>query len=159
MKALQHAARRLITTSTAPILTACVLSCAALAAGDALTSPAAAVPALIVQFTTTNEGVSMSKTSVEKVGQRAGSTTTDGNAKPARAAGGALFIHGPQGCGKSRNAEALCKAFGKKRAVDFGDDPALTQQDYASNLIVFSHIPLPGSMPFRTAMSRAGLNA
>lgn len=74
-------------------------------------------------------------------------------AQPARSAGGPLFIHGPQGCGKTRNQAALCKFFGKRKAVDYDH----TQRTYASNLIVFSNEPLPGSMPFRTAMSRAGL--
>lgn len=66
MKPLLHATRRLITTSTAPILAACALSGAALAVVDALISPAAAAPALIVQFTTT-KGVAMSKSTEEKV--------------------------------------------------------------------------------------------
>ncbi|MFS2004634.1 hypothetical protein ACEN9F_13510 [Duganella sp. CT11-25] len=69
--------------------------------------------------------------------------------------GGAMFIHGPQGCGKTRNAAALCKFFGKRAAVDYD----VTRTSYAGNLIVFSNEPLPGSMPFRTAMSRAGIKA
>jgi hypothetical protein len=88
---------------------------------------------------------------------RAKLVVTEGsrNRTPNPAQGGALFIHGPQGCGKTRNEAALCKFFGKRKAVDYDS----TQRTYANNLIVFSNVPLPGSMPFKTAMSRAGLKA
>lgn len=180
--------RRLINASTAPILAACILSGAALAIADALTSPAAAAPALIVQFTT--KGITMSKFSEEKI-RRPGvaklaaslaakgmdRATAEASAKASLTGkvriervpysdkvhavpiGNALFIHGPQGCGKGRNADVLCRAFGKKRAVDFDDDTGMQQQDYDSDLIVFSNVPLPGSMSFSTAMSRVGIKA
>jgi len=65
-------ASRFINASTAPILTACVLSGAALAFADALTSPAAAAPALIVQFTSATTGASMAHSKQE--GRRPGIT-------------------------------------------------------------------------------------
>ena len=66
MKPLLHSAHRLITASTAPILAACALSGAALVTADALTSSAAAAPALIVQFTPATKGASMAHTKQEE---------------------------------------------------------------------------------------------
>lgn len=72
---------------------------------------------------------------------------------------GALFIHGPSGCGKTRYATALCQFFGKRIAVDYDNDTDRGPGNYDSDMIVFSQIALPGSMPFSTAMASAGIAA
>jgi hypothetical protein len=38
-----------------------------------------------------------------------------------------VIVHGPQGCGKTRNAEALRKRFGCKRVIEL-DTPRATVQ-------------------------------
>lgn len=67
----------------------------------------------------------------------------------------AVFIHGPQGCGKTVNAAALCKHYGKYIALDYV--PRTTLDRYSDNAIVFSNDPLPGSIQFDDAMRAAGL--
>lgn len=65
-----------------------------------------------------------------------------------------LFIHGPQGCGKTRNAKALCAFYKKSKAIDHY--PRTPLESY-NDVIVFSNDPLPGSVPFATAMQIAGI--
>lgn len=79
---------------------------------------------------------------------------TESHTESPRAPLGALIVYGPQGCGKTRNAEALRKAFGAKRIVDdwWPGDPAprgallLTHADA-------SELP-PEAVSFDAAMAR-----
>lgn len=58
---------------------------------------------------------------------------------------GAVVVYGPQGCGKTRNAERLRKHFGKRSVIDdwTPGDPlpddclALTNHPGAANAIAF----------------------
>lgn len=71
---------------------------------------------------------------------------------------GALFIYGPQGCGKTRHAAALAKHFGKSRIVDSFEDRVdvlvLTECD-----LVLTNEPHPAvnCISFDDAMSQAGI--
>lgn len=68
---------------------------------------------------------------------------------------GPVFIYGPQGCGKTRNASALAKHYGKVFVLEF--DAAIAQDKYPDDAIVFSNSPLPGAIAFDDALAAAGI--
>ena len=67
-----------------------------------------------------------------------------------------VLIHGPQGCGKSRNAAQLAQRFGKAVVLDY--DGTIPIDKYPADAIVLSYIELPGSMHFDEAMRLAGIS-
>ena len=67
-----------------------------------------------------------------------------------------VLIHGPQGCGKSKNAAQLAQRFGKVFIVDY--DGTIPLEKYSADLLVLSFIELPGSMHFHKAMQLAGIS-
>lgn len=75
-----------------------------------------------------------------------------------------VIIYGPQGCGKTRNAEQLRQAFGLERVIELEDSPSnripdrgalvLTNRDDATSM------PAPWPcrrMSFDQAMAHAGI--
>lgn len=68
---------------------------------------------------------------------------------------GAVVIYGPQGCGKTHNAAALGKHFGKKFIVDY--DQMIPESCSFYELLVLTDADLPGAIPFDDAMRAAGL--
>ncbi|WGG51803.1 hypothetical protein [Rugamonas sp. DEMB1] len=74
-----------------------------------------------------------------------------------KAPAGAVFIHGPKGCGKTKNAAALCAHYGKSEAVDYDHDTKAIPDD----VIVFLQEPnpnFPRAIAFADAMRAAGLD-
>jgi len=67
--------------------------------------------------------------------------------------GKAIFIFGPQGCGKSTYAPDLMRYFNKKVALDYV--PGTPLGNYPEQAIVFSDIENPGFIPFEVAMHAA----
>ena len=71
-----------------------------------------------------------------------------------------LFIYGPQGCGKTRNASALAAHFGKSNIVDdFQDHPdtvTLTERDLVLTNCQ-SELTHVNQITFHDAMAQAGL--
>lgn len=68
----------------------------------------------------------------------------------------AVFIYGPSGIGKTKNAEALMAHYGKSQALDFDHDGKPIPQD----AIIFLQEPnpnFPGAIKFEDAMREAGL--
>lgn len=68
----------------------------------------------------------------------------------------AVFIYGPPGCGKTKNAEALMAHYGKAQALDFDHDTKPIPQD----AIIFLLEPnpnFPRAIAFADAMRDAGL--
>jgi len=54
-----------------------------------------------------------------------------------------VVVHGPQGCGKTRNGDAIRRLFRRKRVVEMADDPnwrkatdavVLTSQDWPAGV-------------------------
>jgi MoxR-like ATPase len=75
-----------------------------------------------------------------------------------------IVIHGPQGCGKTRNAQALAKHFGCKKVVDDWDGRSKVEEGslVLTNSMVFgikaSALPVGRRfIPFSSAMAEAGL--
>lgn len=69
----------------------------------------------------------------------------------------AVFIHGPQGCGKSVNSLPLAVYYGKKRIFD-EQVKSIDMLRCTGDAIVFSQEPLvPDSIPFADAIREAGL--
>lgn len=68
----------------------------------------------------------------------------------------AVIIYGPQGCGKTRNADALMKHYGKTVVYDYepGMQPIFK---HPARALILTDIDLPGSIPFAMAMRAAGL--
>lgn len=68
----------------------------------------------------------------------------------------AVVIYGPDGCGKTRNAAALMKHYGKRVAYHYhmGMPPLRLHSPRA---LILSNIDLPGSIPFAMAMRAAGI--
>ncbi|NGZ86433.1 hypothetical protein [Duganella aceris] len=68
----------------------------------------------------------------------------------------AVIIHGPAGCGKTKNAQALCAHYGKVQALDFDHDT----QPLPADAIIFLREPnpnFPQAIAFDDAMRAAGL--
>ncbi|MYM65454.1 hypothetical protein GTP45_01225 [Pseudoduganella sp. FT55W] len=68
----------------------------------------------------------------------------------------AVFIYGPPGVGKTKNAEALMTHYGKKQAIDFDHDA----KPIPDNAIIFLQEPSPNfprAIAFADAMRDAGL--
>lgn len=74
----------------------------------------------------------------------------------------AVVIHGPQGCGKTRNADALAKHFGCSKIID---DARTVDEAVAGTLYLCnSSSAITGSgpalvIPFDAAMRQAGISA
>lgn len=69
-----------------------------------------------------------------------------------------FVIYGPQSCGKTRNAAALAKHFGKTNIVDNGENLKRTQLH--ANDLVLTCVKPPRGLPFihfKDAMKQAGL--
>ena len=68
----------------------------------------------------------------------------------------AVFIYGPTGCGKTKNAEGLIAHYGKAQALDYEHDTKLIPED----AIIFLREPnpnFPRAIAFDDAMREAGL--
>ncbi|SDH41696.1 MULTISPECIES: hypothetical protein [unclassified Duganella] len=68
----------------------------------------------------------------------------------------AVFIYGPRGVGKTKNAEALMAHYGKSQALDYDHDTKPIPQD----AIIFLLEPnpnFPRAIKFEDAMREAGL--
>ena len=77
-----------------------------------------------------------------------------------------VVIHGPQGCGKTRNAQALAAHFGCRRIVDDWNGQSKIEEGslVLTNSMVFgikaSALPCAWRfVPFSKAMAEAGLVA
>lgn len=73
-----------------------------------------------------------------------------------------VLIHGPQGCGKTRSAQALAAHFGCSQVVDDwnGRDPIAAGSLVLTNVEDWKARALPTSrrvLPFASAMREAGL--
>lgn len=70
-----------------------------------------------------------------------------------------IVIHGPQGCGKTRHAQALAKHFGCDRIVDDweGEDRRAGTLVLTNDVEPASILPGMVVLPFADAMRRAGL--
>lgn len=68
-------------------------------------------------------------------------------------AGKPVFIHGPQGCGKTRNADALCKHYGKSAAIEH--EPGASLAGYPAHLLVLCTEPVDGSIEYTDAARAA----
>jgi len=73
-----------------------------------------------------------------------------------------VLIHGPQGCGKTRNAQALAEHFGCSKVVDDwnGRDPIARRKMSAAGCEDWKARALPTArrvMPFARAMRESGL--
>lgn len=70
-----------------------------------------------------------------------------------------LIIHGPQGCGKSRNAKQLAAHFGLTRVVEWDESPEPPR--FTDTLYLTSSNDVRGNkiraVPFSDAMRQAGL--
>lgn len=69
-----------------------------------------------------------------------------------------VLIHGPAGCGKTRNGHALARHFGKSTVIDdWTSHTGAPVPDFA--LALTNEAPAPaGSIPFAVAMRAAGLS-
>jgi len=70
--------------------------------------------------------------------------------------GKAALIYGPQGCGKTRHANALALFYGKSKIKDY--DGRTDPRSYCRDTLVLTNAPLPGAIDFADAMLAAGLN-
>ena len=73
-----------------------------------------------------------------------------------------VLIHGPQGCGKTRNAQALAAHFGCSQVVDDwnGRDPIAPGSLVLTNCEEWKSRAMPAArrvIPFARAMREAGL--
>jgi len=73
-----------------------------------------------------------------------------------------VLIHGPQGCGKTRNAQALAEHFGCSKVVEDwnGRDPIAAGSLVLTNRDDWKAHALPTArrvLPFASAMREAGL--
>lgn len=70
----------------------------------------------------------------------------------------AVVIYGPQGCGKSQNAAALAKHYGKSIVYDYDEAPSTRRmQSLPAEALVLTNVEVRGAIPFATAMRAAGL--
>lgn len=70
----------------------------------------------------------------------------------------AIIIYGPQGCGKTRNASALAKHYGKSIVYDYDEAPSARRiQSLPSEALVLTNVEVRGAIPFSAAMRAAGL--
>eukprot|EP01041_Mallomonas_annulata_P034248 gene34248-56986_t len=70
----------------------------------------------------------------------------------------AVVIFGPQGCGKTRNASALAKHYGKSVVYDYDEAPSARRiQSLPAEALVLTNVDVRGAIPFATAMRAAGL--
>lgn len=60
-----------------------------------------------------------------------------------------IIIYGPQGCGKTRNADKLAKHFGLSKIVDNYDGKGSIDQD----TLYLTNINLAGAMQFNDVIS------
>lgn len=67
----------------------------------------------------------------------------------------ATIIYGPQGCGKTVNAQALAAHYGKTRVIDY--DGRTAPRSYDPDTLVLTNVPLPGAIHFDDAMRAADL--
>jgi predicted PilT family ATPase len=74
----------------------------------------------------------------------------------ASAASAAVVIYGPQGCGKSSNAEALAAFFKKAKVVDDWEPGSAIK--LPDNVLALTSTPCDGAIKFADAMTTAGLN-
>lgn len=72
------------------------------------------------------------------------------------ATGRPVVIYGPQGCGKSRHAEALAKHYGKARIIHEG---RMVDRYPADALVLTNDSGVPGAIAFDDAMRAAGLRS
>lgn len=62
-----------------------------------------------------------------------------------------VIIYGPQGCGKTRNAEALMKRFGLHHLIDGEDDDGntwLPGYPVPADTLILTNEPVPGAVDF-----------
>eukprot|EP01034_Spumella_vulgaris_P033651 gene33651-41517_t len=65
----------------------------------------------------------------------------------------AVVIFGPQGCGKTRNASALAKHYGKSVVYDYDEAPSARRiQSLPAEALVLTNVDVRGAIPFATAM-------
>lgn len=73
-----------------------------------------------------------------------------------------VIVYGPQGCGKTRNAQRLLRGLGLRRLIDEGADFNPNLRIPVHGALVLTNredLPAPAScvrMTFRDAMRRAG---
>lgn len=82
--------------------------------------------------------------------------------RPQRLGQKSVYVYGPQGCGKTHNAEALRKHFHLQTICDLGEQPYGVRKLPLTDALILGQEPLPEArrqMSFEQAMHRLATTA